>query len=300
MTIRHMQIFAAVYRQESVTKAAEELHMTQPAVTRAIHEIEQHYGIRLFERMHRRLLVTEAGRELYTYAVHILDAFDQMEKELHDWDQAGVIRIGATMTLGSEYLPGILRQFLKEHPRIAVRAMVDNASRLQTALLSNELDLALIEGTVTEPDLVAEPFAEDRLLLVVPPDSGLREKETVKVSELSAYPLLLRNPGSVGRRLVDSVFAARGLSVEPMLESASTGAILSFVQEGLGISLLPESLVQRQIRSGGVASVPIEDESFQRQNYLVWHRNKHLTASMKELAALCRKSRKQNAPDLTS
>ncbi len=288
MTIRHMQIFAAVYRQESVTKAAEELHMTQPAVTRAIHEIEQHYGIRLFERMHRRLLVTEAGRELYTYAVHILDSFDQMEKELHDWDQAGVIRIGATMTLGSEFLPDILRRFLKEHPQIAVRAMVDNASRLQTALLSNELDLALIEGTVTEPDLVAEPFAEDRLVLVVPPDSKLREKETVKVSELSAYPLLLRNPGSVGRRLVDSVFAARGLSVEPMLESASTGAILSFVQEGLGISLLPESLVQRQIRSGEVASVPIEDESFQRQNYLVWHKNKHLTASMKELAALCR------------
>ena len=99
MTIRHMKIFAAVYREQSVTRAAESLHMTQPAVTRAIQEIEGYYGVRLFERINRRLSATESGKHLYARAVHIADAFDAMETELRNWDALGVLRVGASVTL---------------------------------------------------------------------------------------------------------------------------------------------------------------------------------------------------------
>lgn len=107
MTLRHLRIFAEVYRAGNVTRAAEVLHMTQPAVTRAVQELEQHYGVRLFERMYRHLSPTEGGRRLYPQAVHLLDAFDRMETGLRDWDSLGVVRVGATVTLGGALLPGL-------------------------------------------------------------------------------------------------------------------------------------------------------------------------------------------------
>ena len=100
MTLRHMKIFLAVYQTQHITKAAQQLRMTQPAVTRAIQEIESYYGIRLFERINRKLYITQTGTMFYTYAVHIVDSFDQMEKGLRDWDQLGLLRVGTTIALG--------------------------------------------------------------------------------------------------------------------------------------------------------------------------------------------------------
>ena len=99
MTLRHMKIFLAVYQTQHITKAAQQLRMTQPAVTRAIQEIESYYGIRLFERINRKLYITQTGTMFYTYAVHIVDSFDQMEKGLRDWDQLGLLRVGTTIAL---------------------------------------------------------------------------------------------------------------------------------------------------------------------------------------------------------
>ena len=104
MTLRHMRIFAEVYRTRNVTHAARNLHMTQPAVTRAIQELEQHYGVRLFERLYRHLSPTEAAQRLYAQAVYLLDTFDHMEAAMRDWDSLGVVRVGATVTLGSTCL----------------------------------------------------------------------------------------------------------------------------------------------------------------------------------------------------
>ena len=105
MTIRHMKIFLEVYRLENITQAAKTLHMTQPAVTRTIQEIEQHYGVRLFDRMNRRLFVTEAGRQFYAQALHIVESFDRMEKGLLNGDAFGVLRVGASISLGNFFLP---------------------------------------------------------------------------------------------------------------------------------------------------------------------------------------------------
>ena len=111
MTIRHMKIFLQVYALESITKAAEVLNMTQPAVTRAIQEMEHYYGVCLFERIGHRLSRMAAGEEFYAHALHIVEAFDRMEKELRDWDEIGRIRIGATNTLGCFFLPELLLEF---------------------------------------------------------------------------------------------------------------------------------------------------------------------------------------------
>ena len=192
MTVRHMKIFLQVYQTLNMTRAAELLHMTQPAVTRTIQEIEQYYGVRLFERINRRLYVTESGKELYAHALHIVDTFDAMEKGMRNWDEFGVLRVGASITLGNFLLPDLTVAFQTEHPNLQVRALISNGRQLQEALMDNRLDLALIEGGVSEPNLRSEVFSRDRLILILPPDHPLCRTETLNLQDITSYPMLLR------------------------------------------------------------------------------------------------------------
>ena len=135
MTLRHMRIFQKIYETQSVTRAAEALHMTQPAVTRALQELEKYYGLRLFERLNRRLTVTEAGRRMYDYALHLTETFDTMEKSLRDGERQGVLRVGASVRLGCSLLPQLARTFQEEHPGVEVRVRIANGELLRRDLL---------------------------------------------------------------------------------------------------------------------------------------------------------------------
>ena len=290
MTLRHMKVFVAVYRTENVTRAAELLNLTQPVVTRTIQEIEKYYGVRLFERINRRLHITEAGKTFYTYALHIIDSFDQMEKGMRNWDELGILRIGATVTLGNSLLPQVMSQFQKAHPGLKLRASISNGARLQQNLVDNQLDLALIEGEISNPDLNREPIAKDRLILILPPQDPRKDSEPLPLESLSEESFLLREPGSMGRSLIDHIFSVHSIPLVPTLESASTQAIIRAVHKGLGISFLPEALVRTALKAGIVSTQEISDASFTRENFIVWHRCKFLTSSARELMTLMRKT----------
>lgn len=283
MTLRHLRVFLAVYQTQNVTRAAERLHMTQPTVTRAVQELERYYGVRLFERINRRLYITQSGRQLYARAVHIVGSFDRMEKELKNWDEFGLLRIGATPTLASVLLPKTLMTFEKKHPKLRVRCSVENGTHLQEALADDRLDFALIEGEVAAEHLHAEPFSEDRLILLLPPDDPRRNAPALTLRELAESPLLLREKGSMGRSFLDRVFAAHNLPLEPLMESISTHAIIQAVHAGLGISFLPQRLIRHSVESGFVATRAVDDEPFVRRNFAAWHEDKFLTRSAREL-----------------
>lgn len=293
MTIRHMKIFIEVYQTGNMTRAAEKLYMTQPVVSRTIQELERYYGVKLFERINQRLSITEAGHQFYSYALHIIDSFDQMEKSLRDWDELGVIRVGASVTLGSILLPKVLKSYQNVHSGIKVIATVTNGTKLQNMLENNELDFALIEGGIASENLVTEELGEDRLILLLPQDSDLMSQKKLHLSDLIAYPFLLREKESISRILIDHIFALHNLTISPLMESVSTHAIVQGVHEGLGISFMPEHLVKHSVESGFVASMLVEDEDFQRKNYIVWHKNKLLPKSAKDFIALCHKELKK-------
>ncbi|HOO26958.1 MAG TPA: LysR family transcriptional regulator [Lachnospiraceae bacterium] len=287
MTVRHMKIFIQVFQLQNITRASELLHMTQPAVTRAIREIENYYGVCLFERINRRLLATESAKQLYAQAVHVVDAFDAMEKGLRNWDAFGVIRIGASITLGNFLLPELVCQFQKERPNIKIEVMISNGETLEKALLDNKLDIALIEGRVGESELHSEVIGEDCLVLILPPGHSLLTHKKIELEELPEYPMLLREKGSVGRTYLDNVFAVRGITIHPIWESVSTQALVKAVSFGIGISFLPELLVRKDIMNGVVCTREVADERFLRKRYIVWHKNKYLTSSMLDFISLC-------------
>lgn len=292
MTIRHMRIFAAVYREMNITRAAEGLHMTQPAVSRAIQELERGYGIRLFERINHRLYPTQAGEEFYARAVHILASFDELEQGVRSYEASGVLRVGASVTLGTLKLPGLARDFQQEYPGYQVRVSISNAEAVEQNILNNELDVGLIEGATSARHIHAEALREDRLRVILPPGHPLLGQENVVLRDLMAYPLLLREEGSAARALLDHVFAAHGLTPEPLWESISTRALINAVSMGLGISILAEDLVREDIPAGRVATIELQDEAFRRVNYIIWHEQKYLTQALKGFIALCQAGKK--------
>ena len=287
MTIRHMRIFLEVCRTMNVTRAAENLYMTQPAVSRSIREMEKHYGVRLFERLNQRLYVTESGRRMHAYAVHIVDTFDRMEREMTDGDERGILRIGASITLGNYDLPALIQKMRQEKPQLRIQATVANAGTLEDMLLDNRLDIALIEGSVASDELVTEPFAQDKLLLILPPDHELTRKDAIFLSDLMRYDLLLREKGSSGRAFLNTVFESQGLTLSPLWESASTQALLSAVREGLGITLVPWALARQTVLRGEAERCPVTDAELIRRRYVAWHPSKYVTGTMRAFVNLC-------------
>lgn len=288
MTIRHLKLFTEVYRTLNVTKAAENLNMTQPTVTRAIQELEDHYGTKFFDRINKRLNSNEAGNKFYSYAMNTLEAYDHMEAGMLHYQDNEVIRVGATLSIGSIVLPKIIKKFKELYPEIQIKSFVNNTEHLQEMISYNQIDFALMEGYAPVEHICSEVFSEDRLVLLLPPEDPRAKQGTVSLETLKNDNFLLREKGSVGRNYVDVLFSSHGFPIEPVMESISTHAIVRAVNAGIGVSILPKDLVEHGIMSGYVSSCEIEDIDLSRQNYIVWHEDKYLTDKMKELMTLCK------------
>ena len=287
MTVRHLQIYIAVYQQMNITRAAESLHLTQPAVSRAIQELESYYHIRLFERIKRRLFRNVAADEFYARALHIVESFHDIEAEFNNWDEFATLRVGASITLGNYFLPLIIKRYQEKVSGNKINVKISNTESIQQMLLDNQVDLALVEGNISSEFLHKEQLGEDRMVLILSPDHPLLQLKRIRLKDVAGYPLLLREPGSAGRTFLNNVFDVHEIEISPAWESTSTQALVKAVACGFGISILPEQLVLNDIASGAVATRTVDDASFARKNYVVWHSQKYLAASAKEFIAMC-------------
>ena len=282
MTIRHLRLFVEVYKTANITKAASNLNMTQPTVTRAIKELEKNYNIQLFDRINGKLLVTDEGKRFYQYAFSVLEAYNQLEQNAPALENTKTIRIGSTIGLGSTHIPILVSSFMKSHPQISIKTSIYNSHMLQEYLENGELDFALIEGEVSNDNLFSKSFRDDSLMLILPPKSKLASKKKLSLEDIKNEPIILREKGSVGRSYIESIFEANNIFINPVMESASTSAIIHAVHYGIGISFLPEGLIRRYIDSGYVETNSLYDASFRRKNYLVWSKSKIISPTIQE------------------
>ena len=289
MTIRHMIIFRTVCENGfNSTKAAEVLHMTQPAVSLAIKELEQYYGVHLFDRIGRRLQITDAGKHFLQYGIHISDLFSDMETGLRDWDSKGILRIGASITIGSQFLPRYVKAFTEICPGLDVRVTVDQSERLEQKIMANELDCALIEGIAHDPNIVSEAYMEDHLSVICSRDKGWKQGQVVSIEDFQRQRFLLREIGSGTREVFDRVVEQAGIHITPVWEAMSTTALVNAVINGLGIAVLPHRMILPALRQGLVCTVKVEGLSFSRNFHIIYHKDKFLTASAKRFINLCR------------
>ena len=289
MTLRHLRIFQAVCDNGcNMTKAAEALHMTQPAASLAIKELEGYYGVVLFDRLGRRLRLSGAGERLLGYARHITSSFDEMEEALGSWERPGVLRVGASMTIGSQFLPGYVKAITSRLPGAEIRATVGPTELLESRLLENTLDLALVEGVPRSELLVTEEYMEDSLAVICPRDSGYESGQELTQEEFRRQKFLLREPGSGAREEFERVTAGAGFAVSPSWEAMSTTALVNAVISGLGISVLPARMIRGAAERGLVTVVRVNGLDFTRWFRIAYHRDKYLTPLAAEFMALVR------------
>ena len=285
MTIKHMNIFIKVFQLLNITKASEILYMSQPAVTRAIKEIEQYYNIILFDRINHRIYPTEAGKNFYEYALHIVDSFNEMEKSIQDIDEFGLIRIGATIAIGNTILPKVLAIINSKYDKLKYKTIISNADAIEKAIINNQLDFGIIEGEVIDPQLKKLKIYEDHLIPILPPNSEFADRR-ISFKEVANVPLLLREKGSVGRSLIESNYNIHNQILNAVMESESTQAIINSIHEGIGISYLPEAMVKKYLDSKFVSTCEIKDMTLKRNNYLVWHKHKYISKTTKQIMNL--------------
>ena len=277
MTLRHMIIFRTVFESDcNSTKAAEQLHMTQPAISLAIKELEQYYGVRLFDRIGRRLKITDSGKLFLQYAIHITDLFEDMETGLRDWDSKGILRVGASITIGSQFLPGYIKAYSEICPGIDVRVIVEQSDSLEHKILTNALDFALIEGIPRDPRIIAQAYMQDQLCVLCSPDKGWKQGQTISRDEFKKQRFLLREKGSGTRDVFDHVIAHAGIHIIPAWEAMSTSALINAAITGLGIAVLPRRMIQTALDSGQIITVNVEDLDFKRNFYIIRHKDKFL------------------------
>ena len=286
MTLRHMKIYVCVFRHSSITRASEELHLAQPSVSLSVKELEEYYGVRLFERIGRRIYPTECGKQFYEYALHIVSLFDEMEQKIRNWDTLGTLRLGASITIGTHILPSLIRRYQPLYPDLRVEVSVRQSAYIEQSILDSSIDIGLIENTPEDPDLKCIPFMEDSLCAIASPGHPLTRLKKVTLAQMAEYPFLMREKGSAGREILDACFSLAHLSVRPLWESASTQAIVRAVSEDLGVAVLPYLLVKKEIEQGTVQQLRL-DHPLDRNLNIIFHKNKFLTENMTAFIRLC-------------
>ena len=284
MTLRHIRIFLAVCENgNNTTRAARALYLAQPAVSRAVAELEEYYGVRLFDRIGRRLYLTEAGRRMWEYAVHICGLFDDLEKGLRGWDEQGVLRVGASITIGSQFLPGYVDAFRAAHPGVDVRVWVGPSEQLEEKLLHNTLDVALMEGPVHGSALTAEEYMADTLAVVCAPGRPFTQGQTVPLDAFRVQRFLLREKGSGTRQLFENYADKHKLLLKVTWEANCPRTILNAVLYNKVLSVMSLRLMPHEIRHQRLRIFHNEDLEWNRTFKLVYHKNKFLTPAIYEL-----------------
>lgn len=294
MNFNHLQIFHKVAEKEHFTRAAEELFISQPAVSKQVQELERELGQPLFEQIGRKIHLTEAGRILYEYANQIFALSKEAENALSELQglERGRLTVGASMTIGTYLLPEMLGQFKALYPAIELHLDIANAAEIQSKVLANELELGLVEGFVTEPALTRQTWRQDELVLI---DSVsrplLKEAEwTIEALLDSPIPFILRETGSGTRAVLEHALEQQNLTPpKPLLEMNSLEGIKRAVAAGLGIAFVSAHSIRDEERFGVLRRVPLTNFRPQRALYLIYLRAKKLSRTSQVFIQLINK-----------
>ena len=277
MKLRQLQIFAAAYREKSISGAARRLGLSQPQVSLAIQALEKEYGLSLTRPEGRGVAFTEAGRELYRYAQPIVALCEEMDVELKGLAGAGRLRIGSSISIGTCVLPSLVKKYSDQYPEVEVAVTVNSAELIEQAVLDRQLDFALIEGPVHDQRLAMEPYLDDELVLICGKEHPLAGEERLTPEMLQDQPLLLRERNSATRAMAEAALTAYGIAVTPAWESTSAMALVNAAAQGLGLSILPLRFVQPYIEQGLIVPLQLEGVEFHRTYNIIYRQDKYLS-----------------------
>ena len=276
-TLRQLQIFASAARTLSFSRTARELYLTQPAVSMQVRQLEDRAGLPLFERMKRRLYLTQAGQEMARHAAQVL-------RSLQDADEAFAAlrglkggRIAVVVTSTAKYFaPKLVARFSRAHPEVEMRLLVNNREAVVRLLAANEVDLALMGTPPKEVETVAAAFAPHPFVVIAPPEHQLAGRR-VPLADLAGETFLVREPGSGTRAAMGRFFQERHVAVRVGMEMSSNETIKQAVMAGMGLSFISQHTVSLELATGQLALVSADGLPVMRRWYVVQRREKRLS-----------------------
>ncbi|MEG2290601.1 MAG: LysR family transcriptional regulator [Clostridium sp.] len=283
MTIRHLRIFVAVADSGKMSIAAAKFFISQPTVSQTIKELEEHYGVLLFERFCKKLYITEEGIRLLSYARHLVNEFDRLEEKMIEGNHIEKLRIGATVTVGNCILGDIINRFKKRNSQVETYAYVNNTKIIEEKLLKSELDIAIVEGKVKSSDLISIPVVNDYLVLVCSKKHGLAKKKKIKLEELSRVSFAMRESGSGTRELFENYMKDNGIEIKIVWEGNCPEAIKKTVIENQYFAVMSVRLIESEVKNDEIHVIQSSESAFDRCFSIVYHKNKFISGAMKGL-----------------
>lgn len=277
MTIRHLRIFKTVAECGKMGLAAEKLFISQPSVSQAIKEIEEHYDVKLFERLSKKLYITESGEKLLRYARHMLQSFDEMELQLRHTGKNVCVRIGATITVGSCLLQPIIKSFEEKYENIQNRVVVNNTNVIEQMLLKSQLDVGIIEGRIEHAELTQYILCKDRLVLAVGQEHVLYGHDKIKIEQLQGMGLLCREEGSGVRSLFHKVLEDHHIWMPIKWDCSNTEAIKNAAIGGQGIAVVSEKMIEEEVKKKKLHIIQLENIELSREISVVLHKDKFIS-----------------------
>lgn len=296
MTLRHLTIFTAVVDAGGMNKASKELHLSQPSISQAVAELEQHYGVKLFERLSKRLYLTKEGELLLSFSRHLLDSYRQMEETMNQAAEKTLIQIGCSISVGTCLINNILDEAEKALPNCEFQVTVTNSSEIEQALLTSQLDIGLIEGSVSDENLTVLPVCQDELVIVCGKAHPFARKKSISLKSLDGQNYVSRESGSTERNQYEQLLEQRGISLKRMFCSTNTEAIKNAVIHGRGIAIFSKRMVQKEVQEGSLVIVPVEDIHVIRNFHFVRHKNKYMSGPLQKLQKICVHVEKKGLP----
>jgi DNA-binding transcriptional LysR family regulator len=292
MADRRLQVFHTVARLLSFTKAAETLHMTQPAVTFQVRQLEEHFNTRLFDRTHNRISLTDAGKRVFEYSDRIFELYSEMEHAVREMtgDVSGVLMIGASTTIAEYMLPALLGDFKKKYPDVNLQLKVSNSDGIVHMVENNVIDLGVVESPVLNKNLVVEVCRVDQLVAVVSPNHPLAARESVTIGELLEYPYICREEGSGTREVISEYMTEQGINngqVHLTMELGSPESIKGAVEAGMGVSIISSATVQKELKLGTLVPLTLTP-ALERPFSFVHQKQKFRHRAMDELLEFAR------------
>jgi DNA-binding transcriptional LysR family regulator len=287
-TLRQLEVFLAVARDESVSRAAESLYMSQSAVSGSLAELEKQFDVKLFDRVGKRLQLSERGRSLRPRAQAVLDHARDLERGLESPGELGRLRLGATLTIGDHLAVPLIARFLREHPGAHLTLTVANTEEIARRVTNFEIDVGLIEGELHHGELDVTPWRDDELVVFCAPAHAFAHKRALTDEHLRHAEWIVREPGSGTRQTFDRAMHGLVHELRIVLALQHTEAIKAAVSSGLGVGCISRLALADEIERGSLCACRVPHRDFRRRFFFVLHKQKYRSLAIERFLDLCR------------
>jgi DNA-binding transcriptional LysR family regulator len=288
INLDQLRIFQAVAQTRSFTRAAEAVHLTQPGISKHIKQMEEYYGIPLFDRLGRKVALTQAGEILLAASQEVTVLIENAEQRIDDLKglRGGKLALGSSFPIGVYILPRVLAAFRESYPAVEVVLEISLSEKINTGILSNKLDLGLVTHRLNDPRLLSREFITDQLVAIFPVSHRWEAKQHITPQDLLGETFVVAAQGAGTRAVLEERLHEKGLHLQNLLDFGNLEGVKHAVEAGLGVSIQARSVVQKEVADGSLLARPLAEIDDSLEYLYVRRKDKHLSNAAQAFLAL--------------